>query len=567
MKAFLCYIPVAILACLFLAQSACMEPQQAHIVDPCDVAEAVSRMPPSALRHVKAVCASARPIPVAYDVDVLVVGGTSGGVAAAAEAAKKGATVFLAAQRPYLGADLCGTYRLWLRPDETPDSPLAKTLFSEPPAARRMRNAVPFTYQADTASAGVHKDTPTPSVLNDGKWSSASSQSVQYDGDVTITADLGRVRHLDNVHVMAYQRRSPGLGDDFEVQSVVVSLSSDKQQWKKLSAIKNNRPGEALNQPWGPIELSTHVGGEARYVRLLVKKAEDVNRLLLGEIIIESEQASAETVQATRTPPTPMHVKRTFDQTLLDAGVEFLYGCYATDVLTDARGNVAGIVIANRSGRQAVKAKVVIDATPRASVARMAGAAVGPYPAGPRRFKYVAVGGQMQKGKGVEGREVFPPISATNLAGHAALEYVLTIQMNDGSFASFARAEQVARDKTWHCEQVDASETLFEVPPDPVMTKRSLRGNWPGAGRVNLDVFRPVEFKQLYVLSGCAGLSRAAAEKLLRPLEYMQAGARVAAAAAVHAKRTTRTGTVKVPGRPISFRTLGDIKEDLSGLR
>ena len=72
----------------------------------------------------RAVSQSSRDIPVAYDVDVVVVGGTSGGVAAAVEAAQNGAKVFLAAQRPYLGADLCATYRLWLEPGEVPALPL-----------------------------------------------------------------------------------------------------------------------------------------------------------------------------------------------------------------------------------------------------------------------------------------------------------------------------------------------------------------------------------------------------------------------------------------------------------
>ena len=66
----------------------------------------------SAFGNERAINESARDIPVVYDVDVVVVGGTSGGVAAAVEAAKKGATVFLAAQRPYLGEDICGAYRL-----------------------------------------------------------------------------------------------------------------------------------------------------------------------------------------------------------------------------------------------------------------------------------------------------------------------------------------------------------------------------------------------------------------------------------------------------------------------
>jgi len=81
---------------------------------------------------------SARSIPIVYDVDVVVVGGSSAGVAAAAAAARNGARVFLAAPRPYLGEDLCGTYRLWLEPDEEPRSDMAKALFTEPPSARQM---------------------------------------------------------------------------------------------------------------------------------------------------------------------------------------------------------------------------------------------------------------------------------------------------------------------------------------------------------------------------------------------------------------------------------------------
>ena len=47
-----------------------------------------------------AVNESAREIPVAYSVDVVVVGGSTGAVAAACEAARSGAKVFLAAPRP-----------------------------------------------------------------------------------------------------------------------------------------------------------------------------------------------------------------------------------------------------------------------------------------------------------------------------------------------------------------------------------------------------------------------------------------------------------------------------------
>ena len=94
----------------------------------------------------RAVTESARDIPVAYDVDVVVVGGTSGGVAAAVAAAQNGAKVFLAAERPYLGEDICGTYRFWLEPDEVPNLPLAKNVFAEPVVSSLMRNKIEFTY-------------------------------------------------------------------------------------------------------------------------------------------------------------------------------------------------------------------------------------------------------------------------------------------------------------------------------------------------------------------------------------------------------------------------------------
>ncbi|MFQ6035662.1 MAG: FAD-dependent oxidoreductase [Sedimentisphaerales bacterium] len=344
------------------------------------------------MAYKRAVNESARDIPVAYNVDVLVVGGTSGGVAAAVEAAQKGVTVFLAAQRPYLGHDLCGTYRLWLEPGEEPTSPLARRLFAQ-------------------------------------------------------------------------------------------------------------------------------------------------------------------------SPPTPMHVKRTLDEALLDAGVQFLFGCYAPDVLCDRGGDIAGIVMANRSGRQAVKAKVIIDATPRATVARRVGAAFQPYPPGKHSFRRIVIGSQVKKDKGIRARKMPTPIAELK-----AIEYTIDISMKDGSFASFAKAEQIARDRTWHPAQGDASETLFQVPPDPVKGKKNQSGTWPGAEKVDLDVFQPAGIKRLFVLGGCADISRHAAEKLLRPLELMKVGGRIGAVAASQAKTIAQPSGVRLRGKPVTPMTSGDIRENLAGI-
>ncbi|MHC4536857.1 MAG: FAD-dependent oxidoreductase [Planctomycetota bacterium] len=514
----------------------------------------------------RAVSESSRDIPVAYDVDVVVVGGTSGGVAAAVEAAQNGAKVFLAAQRPYLGADLCGTYRLWLEPDEVPNLPLAKKVFAEPKVSLLAHNRINFTYETDKPSASIHKDTPSPSLLTDGKWHSASSQSVQYNGDVTIIADLHDEHELEKVHIMAYQRRNP-TGDDFEVESVTVSISNDKEQWKQVAVINNLRLTEPLPEPWGPIELSASIAANARYVKFMVKKSPDVTRVLLGEIVIEDKRSLTKPSEPpARIPPTPMQVKRTLDEALLQANVQFLYGCYATDVLFDDDGRVAGIVMANRSGRQAVKAKFVIDATSRANVARMAGAKFKPYPSGTQTFKRIVVGGRVRTDKDLQARTISSPVSTKSGLEYTAIEYTLKVPMKDGSFNSFAKAEQIARDKTWHPTQVDASETLFQVPPDPMKGKKTLSEFWPGAEKVELDAFRPEGVNSLFVINGCADITREAARKLLRPLELMKLGRRIGTAAALEVKNITKTDKIKILAKPVSATTSGDIKENLNGI-
>ncbi len=374
MKKFVQLILVWMLICFLLVQAGCLEEVQRRAVNE-----------------------SARDIPVAYNVDVVVVGGTTGGVAAAVEAAQQGVKVFLAAQRPYLGTDLCGTYRLWLEPAEEPTSLLTRRLFMQSPAM-------------------------------------------------------------------------------------------------------------------------------------------------------------------------PMQVKRTLDEALLEAGVEFLFGCYATNVLRDDDGRIAGIVMANRSGRQAVKAKVVIDATPRASVARMAGATFEPYSEGKHTFKRIVVGGEVRTGTDIQARKLPSPIPVTGGSGSEAIEYTLKIPMKDGSFESFAQAEQIARDETWHPGQADASEKLFQVPPDPMKGKKSLSGAWPGADKVDMDVFRPRDSKCLFVLGGCADISRGAAEKLLRPLELMKVGSRIGAAAALEAQSTPGPHNARLGGRVAVPVAAGDVRENLSGI-
>ncbi len=515
---------------------------------------------------------SAREIPVAYEADVVVVGGGTGAASAAIAAAKNGAKVFLAAPHPYLGDDMTATLRLWLEEGETPASPLAQRVFSDRSGPLPDPNRVPFTYEADLPSAAVHRDTVPPSLLTDGRWDSAPSQSVQYDGDVQITADLAQPQKIREVRVMIFRRRPNGPGGSpFDVKRVTVSLSDDKQQWQPAAAIENDLPSDELGT------LKAAIDATARYVRFHVQKPESCERLLLGEIeIIGPEKPPVQEVRQGVPPaPRPMHVKNTLDDELLAAGVQYLYGCYATDVLRDADGKPSGIVMANRAGRQAVVAKTIIDATPRATVARLAGAKFRPYPGGTHTFKRVVIGGQPQGPDYISSRIAAPPFrgphpnpAGTSSGEFQVIEYTMPLPIDDSSYAAYMKVDQQARTMTYDPEQQFTSDELFEIPPDPMRGRETASGPWQSVDALPLGAFQPQDVDRLYVLGGCADVSRQQAEKLLRPVAYMDLGDRLGKAAAADAAATAALSGVKLPGKPAtSPAAAGDARELLTGVR
>jgi len=498
---------------------------------------------------------SARQLPVCQEADIVVVGGSCGAVAAAQAAAKAGANVFLIASRPYVGDDLAGSLRLWLEPGETPASPLAKALFVQ------TNDALPFSYSPSAPSGGRHKD--TGDMLSDGSYQDAVSQSVEYAGDVTFTLTLTAEKELTGIDLMAFKRAG-----DFMVGGATVSVSADKKRWSEPVALTSEWSVDADRSCF-----SAPLSGTSRFLKLSVQKKSGMKRMLLGEILVRQAMPTEGRVAA----PTPLRVKQLFDKTLLDAGVAYLTGSYATDVLRDAEGRPAGVVMANRSGRQAVIAKLIIDATERGAVARMAGARFLPYPAGPQRFTRVIIAGEPPAAKGVEVKELpgdyASPITPSPRKGQPksvagkAFECSMRIDMADGSFRSFAAAEQVACDRTFVTSLLDGADTPFQVPPDPMTGAAALKGEWPGSAAIDLGCFKPAGVPRLYVLGGCADLPRAAAEKMLRPLTLMDLGERIGAAAAAEAKGLPAPKGVVCATRKGAAETRGDVKEFLSGVR
>ena len=319
---------------------------------------------------------SERKIPVAYTVDVVVVGGSTAAVAAATSAAQKGAKVFLVAQETYLGEDVCGTYRYW------------------------------------------------------------------------------------NIH---------------------------------------------------PDALNTQLG-----------------KKLFGNGL-----------------PVPLKFKQTLDRELIDNKVEFLFSSYVTDLITDAQGNPSGVVIANRSGRQAIRAKVIIDATPRAMVSRLTSALFTPYPSGKQNFRFIVLGNNEKKVANST-FEFMPQSVKVKEKEYKAIEYSLFVDMKDGSYESFANAEQIVRDHTWDPNQVESGDLLFQVPPDHMIGKTSSVEVGSNIEKIALTVFQPQKVSRMFLLSAMADVSRLDAANLLLPAGMIRLGERIGEEAARLASIMTPSST-RVP--------------------
>jgi len=318
------------------------------------------------------VAAKLRDIPLLYEVDVVVAGGSCAAVAAACAAAEQGAQVALLAPRPYLGDDLCGQQHLWLEEGEAPESELARSLFP--------------------------------------------------DGRVT----------------------------------------------------------------------------------------------------------------------TPFTVKRALDRAMLKHGIRCLTGCYASDVLVDNQGHASGVAVVNRSGSQAVKAKVVVDGTRHALLARQAGAQFKAFTAGGKAFRFAVVGGELQAGPGLTCRRLDityrNPVGSKSMVAYPVYDYVAAVSLGDNSYAAFARAEQALRNQVCGAGMKDCSELAVCCPADTLIGERRVEGGWPGAAQCEVGVFRPQGLSRLYVLSESADVSAKAISAMLRPLSFLEVGELVGSAAAREAK-------------------------------
>jgi len=273
-------------------------------------------------------------------------------------------------------------------------------------------------------------------------------------------------------------------------------------------------------------------------------------RPYLGEDMCATLRLEAEAKTASATPlakklfskgnpSAPGHIKAVLAQALVSAGVRFKYGSYATDIIADTRDSPCGVVIVNRGGRQAVVGKIIIDATPYAWTARLAGCSPKKWSGNLKFYRSLLTGKRAHIQSRVD-EFLFP--------------------MKDMSYASLAGAEQSARDKTKLKGVLRSAEMLFCIPPEPVKGSGRPFGTVPPG-------FQTKNHPNLFVLSGCADIPRKKAEKLLKPGAMIGIGSILGKAAAACAKRTESPKGAHVRQVEKRGSVQGDVKEVLSGGR
>lgn len=134
------------------------------------------------------------------------------------------------------------------------------------------------SYSSSISFAAGHKDTAIPSRLIDGRWNNAG-QSVQFDSDVVITAELEKPTRLTKAGICIYQV-AKGLADSFSVET-----SKDGITWEAAGSCAITNAAQPSGSP--ACEIMLPIDREASYVRFFVKKTPESSRLLLGEIIIQ----------------------------------------------------------------------------------------------------------------------------------------------------------------------------------------------------------------------------------------------------------------------------------------
>ena len=385
------------------------------------------------------------------DVDVLVVGGTVKGVAAAVAAAQGGERTYLVTSYPYLGEDLAGTLELWTKPEKGPEAPILDRMWHE------VSGLAKFDYWPD------HVTQHPRAVFRNDWWDrlsepgrpSTPTDGVYYEDDVSYRCELRTDAAISRMEVVVFEDGTRAATD-----GVFAELQDGSGKGERIVLRRQDGGSFAVvgNWDYGDVTAATFAADLDRPLKTLaltVRKNPSARAQYVSRIwfrLKDSEEFSA--------PPSPLKVKRTLDRELLDAGVGFMTATAVRRTLRDDGGKPVGVEVVNRSGRHVIRAGRVIDATRYGTLDGLGAAPRG----GMASFSRVVIAeGEAPEAPGMKVerlRTEFPLAHVRGAKDVTGRVYRCTAElpMKDLTYPSFAAAEWEFRDRTWVPGMLDDAE-------------------------------------------------------------------------------------------------------------
>ncbi|MCH2209295.1 MAG: FAD-dependent oxidoreductase [Lentisphaerales bacterium] len=249
---------------------------------------------------------------------------------------------------------------------------------------------------------------------------------------------------------------------------------------------------------------------------------------------------------------TPLKVKGLFDKVLLKRNIQFLTGSFPAELLVDEKGKPAGMTMVNRSGRQAIRAKVIIDATPHAVLVRQLPNVLTDFQAGKKEASFTVIGGDLKKAnETISGKQV-PNLQFSSkfivkkkqknkkrkvesvTKNYPVYHYDAKVDLKEDSYRERSKAIHKIRSMVSDPKMADHSEGLLIFPQRMIKTEASSK-DIKAIGN-----YLPKGFNNVFALNGYAGIKdQMARHQLLKsPYKFAPIGKEIGVAAAKLAKKT-----------------------------
>ena len=229
---------------------------------------------------------------------------------------------------------------------------------------------------------------------------------------------------------------------------------------------------------------------------------------------------------------TPMKIKGLLDRVLLKRNIQFLTGSFPAELLVDQNGKPAGMTMVNRSGRQAIRAKVIVDATPYASLVRQLPDVLTEFKTGKKRASFTVIGGDLKKANDtIKGNQV-PGVKYSK--DYPVYQYDAKIDLKEDTYRAHSKAIHQVRSMVSDPKMVDHSEGLLVFPDHMIKTESN--SDDPAA----LVNYLPRGFPNIFVLNAYAGIKNETVRHQLinSPYRLAPMGKKIGTAAAELASKT-----------------------------